>query len=412
MKALLILLTTIFTILGLSAQDIIIKSNGDELECKILKVLSNSVQFKVKGSENDFEILRSEISEIIKGEEVRKELKRQAKDAEENRREAGKKKIEEEKRLLEISVLEQEKEEKKNNDIIENEEKEKALQKREKRREIAENGNGDVIITTAGEVLGVKIISVNKDEIIYRNLDKYSEDDAQDNQSISRSEVNEVIKKSSLATDVTALQKSDKKIRIKDISHLSQANRNKIKMSFTGLGNGSLIVGYERSLNLRLRTDILFKSHGTGFTASNVEKTGVGLELGVIYKLAAPMENQNLVDNSYLNGAYLKATVGASSINEQIENLNNNEIKFENINRDYFHLGLDLGYQWVLGTRLTLDIFMGLDYVKGSFEKTIDRDGELEISDAPQFGDGDLFRFQNSGRSAGIHIGYLFSIRK
>lgn len=414
MKSLSIILFALCIHLGAVAQDMIIKTNGDQIECKILKVLNNSVQFTLDGDENQFEILRSEVSQIIKGEEVRKEQERRIKEEEENKKQDQKRKKKEEEEKLKKLTKEREQEERNKNEEILKHKKSKKFKDQLERKKIISEGNGDVIITKDDKIIPVKIISITKDEIVYRSLEQSDGLQMDDSVKIARSDVKEIIKNSSLAGNETGFQKKEEenKVKIQNISDLPEAYRNKVKMSFTGFGNGSIMIGYERALNLRLRTDVILSSHGSGITPNNIGKSGIGLEIGLQFKLTAPVESQNLIDNHYLHGAYIKAAVGGSTINEQIENPNNSLVKFENVNREYVHAGLDLGYQWVLGTRLTLDVFMGLDYVIGNFESTKNRNGVLETTEVRLFEDGDLYGSGNTGVSAGLHIGYLFSIKK
>jgi len=266
----------------------------------------------------------------------------------------------------------------------------------------------DLIITTDGKAIECDIVSITSELVEYRTYN----DKGIKMEVIPRNFVSEVIKRSSFEEEKVLKRKKETKPHLKSFSELSDAHRNNIKTSFTGFGNGSIVLGYERALNLRLRAEVLFHAHGAGLMPSNEVKTGLGAELGIKFKLKAPQVDEELYDNHYLEGSYFKFGFGIGSVNEQIENPNNSFIKFENVNRDYYHAGVDLGYQWVFVNRITMDVFMGVGYFGGSFEKTVNENGVLRTEEVIEVEDGDLYGDNNLVLSTGLRIGYLFSLKK
>ena len=354
MRLLFFALVFIFSANMVSAQDIIVKLDGERINCTIVEIKTDGVSYYTSDKAEEFLIFNAEIKEIIRG-----------------RGAIASKRYED---------------------------------------------TQDVIVTKDNRAIIVKIGLIEGEYVNYKKLEGSEYVDGK----IAWKDIKEILEKPIFdqeyyeTAEEGIYQEINKKqdILIEDFSELPDAHFNNLKMSFTGIGNGSIVIGYERVLGLRVRAEALFQSHGTGIMPGNIEKSGFGIELGIKYKMSPPVVREYSYDNHFLHGAYIKAGAGFSTINEQIENLNNSAFKFENVNRDYFYAGLDLGYQWVFVNRFTMDVFMGINYFTGSFESSVNQNGEIIFSEVLEFEDGDLFGDNNVAVSAGLHIGYLFSIKK
>lgn len=188
----------------------------------------------------------------------------------------------------------------------------------------------------------------------------------------------------------------------------TQNRMNMATFNFTAMGLGALAFGYERALGKNKGLEAVVSIHGMGLENQNVEKEGFGFEIGYKYKMGNIFSEYYLPDH-LMSGTYIKPIVGFVTVNERIENYSgNNSFVFQNKNRDYGYAGLDLGYQWVFGDLVSMDIYSGVAYYNGDFEITTNDNGEIRVTEDNYFDEGDFFASDNFGAKAGFRIGILF----
>jgi len=188
----------------------------------------------------------------------------------------------------------------------------------------------------------------------------------------------------------------------------TQNRMNALKFNFTALGLGSLSLSYEKSLGRNKSFEVVASSHGTGVSNDNSHKNGFGGEVGFKFKMGNIFSEYYLPDH-LLSGTYIKPILGFGSVNERQETYSfGNSFVFRNKNRNYGYLGFDLGYQWVFGDLVLMDIYSGMAYYNGEFEITTNDNGEIRVTNEDFFDEGDFFGSDKFGAKAGFKIGILF----
>ena len=285
----------------------------------------------------------------------------------------------------------------------------------------------DYIIRTNGDKLNVVILEVLEDKIVY----KYPFESDEDKREMDRALVQEIYQKSAVdeleEDEIIADSQEENMPDYVDDSDLDSYKQemdleekymedviytqNRMQMAsfnFTAMGLGALAFGYERAFGKNKGIEAIVSIHGAGLENQNVEKSGFGVELGYKYKMGNIFSEYYLPDH-LMSGTYIKPIVGFVSVNERIENYSgNNSFVFQNKNRNYAYAGFDLGYQWVFGDLVSMDIYSGIAYYNGQFEVTTNDNGEIRITEDNYFDEGDFFASDNFGAKAGFRIGILF----
>ena len=283
----------------------------------------------------------------------------------------------------------------------------------------------DYIIRTNGDKLNVVILEVSEDKISY----KYPFERDEDRREIDRVLVKEIYQKS---PENDGSEKVDDSSEENLYSYDNETDRdsyreemdleekymeeviytqNRMQMAtfnFTAMGLGALAFGYERAMGKNKGIEAIVSIHGAGLENQNVEKSGIGVEVGYKYKMGNIFSEYYLPDH-LMSGTYIKPILGFVTVNERIENFSfNNSFVFQNKNRNYGYVGFDLGYQWVFGDLISMDIYSGIAYYNGQFEITTNDNGEIRITEDNYFDEGDFFASDNFGAKAGFRIGILF----
>lgn len=189
--------------------------------------------------------------------------------------------------------------------------------------------------------------------------------------------------------------------------------RNNIKLNFLGIAGGSTILSYERGLNPFSSVEGSVKLHGVGVGDEAKNKSGFGIEGAYKMKFGKLFGKGDYRPKHLLNGFYLKPGLGFSAAKTKVwvgSSYNTVTNTTTNIYSDkeynYFHGGLDIGKQWILNNKLSLEPYAGLHYYGGKNEE---KDSPCQ-SCAEQFSisDGNMSGSRNSAGRFGINIGYLF----
>ncbi len=196
-------------------------------------------------------------------------------------------------------------------------------------------------------------------------------------------------------------------------NHVYVENRpNNVKFNLSAIGLASGLVSYERAFNHRSSFEAIVALHGVQASRGINQKEGLGLELGYKLKLAALLSSYYVPDH-ILAGTYIKGLIGGASVNERKEFFSFNGQTLESKNRNYAYVGLDIGYQWILNNRVSLDIYAGMQYYNGEFEVVTNENGNITKSTRRNdFEDGDIFGNNNFITKAGFRVGYLFNFKK
>lgn len=176
-------------------------------------------------------------------------------------------------------------------------------------------------------------------------------------------------------------------------------NRNNIKLNFTGIAAGSTILSYERGLDPFSSVEGSLKFHGAGVGYEAENKSGFGIEAAYKVKFGKLFGKNDYRPKHLLAGFFLKPAIGFSSVKDKYENSS------DKVSYNYVHGGIDLGKQWILNNRLSLEPYFGLHYYGGKFDKddTCERcDDDFYILD------GNMSGAENTAGRFGLNVGYVF----
>lgn len=283
--------------------------------------------------------------------------------------------------------------------------------------------DSDFILRTNGDRLNVIIVEVSDETIKY----KYPFEGDDDVREIDRllveeyyqqNPVEKLSSKKEYQNTPDPIMESEQEKYVEEIIDLEENymeevvyTQNRMQLAsfnFTAMGLGTLSFGYERAFGKNTGVEIVASIHGAGVQNKDVHKEGFGIEVGYKYKMGNIFSEYYLPDH-LMSGTYIKPIIGFVSVNERTEIFfPNNAFTLQNKNRDYGYLGFDLGYQWVFGDLVSMDIYSGLAYYNGDFEITTNNSGEITKSNDNYFDEGDFFASDNFGAKAGFRIGILF----
>lgn len=186
--------------------------------------------------------------------------------------------------------------------------------------------------------------------------------------------------------------------------YFSEDGQNNLMLNFTAFGNDAIILTYERALNAGSSFDISTKILGVGIDdqSPDYDKSGFGLDLGYKLKFGSVFKKSGEYRPKHLlHGGYFKPSIGFAFAEESRS--------FRSEKYSYGHFGLQVGKQWILQNRISLDIYFGFHYYIGDSEyEYSDGSGIDVIVDDADFNDGDLAGDSNRAAAFGLRVGYVF----
>jgi len=282
----------------------------------------------------------------------------------------------------------------------------------------------DLLVRTNGEKMFVHLLDIT-DESIYYYLPGDSE---MESQGINRSLIQDIYKledgipekyveKSLYDLDkfkrnTEEMESSDKEGQLDEeemrkIVYVDNKTYN-VKINFSAMTVGSTILTFEKAIDKNRSWEVSAAVHGFGLLTNIEDKEGLGAEAGYKVKLGNIFSDYYLPDH-ILSGTYIKYVAGFGSVSEQTRSFSVNRFLLETKNRNYGYIGVDLGYQWIFGNRVSMDMYTGMHYYNGDFEVIVNDDGEINtFTNRTDFEDGDIFADNNLSIKAGFRIGYIF----
>ncbi len=183
--------------------------------------------------------------------------------------------------------------------------------------------------------------------------------------------------------------------------YLTFKNR-QIKLNGIAFFNDALNVTYEKSLNPFYSWESTFKIVGLNFSDTHVTR-GASVDFGYKIRLKRILsENDNYMSKHILEGGYLIPKIGFSY-------LVNDTRGFSGIitTSQIFNLGIDVGKQWILLEKYSIDVFMGMHYLTG-IVRTDSAPGTNIFFTPIRINNGDLIGQDQRAISVGIRFGILF----
>lgn len=177
-----------------------------------------------------------------------------------------------------------------------------------------------------------------------------------------------------------------------------------LKIDFLSISRNAAILTYERSINPFSSWEVSAKYIGIGFNDSNAgyDEKGFGLDLAYRIKLKSLTNKDGYRPNHLLHGGYLRTAIGVASSTKKIFVWNQED---GSLDRTLVHLGLDIGKQWIIQNRISLDLYAGLHYYGGSENTTVTG---TDVYYDRDFDHGDLRGNDNVAGALGFRVGYLF----
>lgn len=251
-------------------------------------------------------------------------------------------------------------------------------------------GAQDIIIKKDGEKVKAKIVEINDTQIKYyefRDINNLLF-------TIDRALIKEI-------RFETGTKYKEERPGSSDLYYLED-RINALKINFFTLGEGNLILTYEKSLDPGSSLETTLKIYGIG-DSDFENNSGAALNFGYKFKLGSIFKKSNEYRPKHiLHGGYFRPVLGYSY----------NKITFSEISNrltekdSYVHFGLDLGKQWIVRNSIAFDIYIGFHYYGGSFT-TNDPNADV-FRRANDIFDGDLNGTSNRAVAFGFRVGGLF----
>lgn len=179
-------------------------------------------------------------------------------------------------------------------------------------------------------------------------------------------------------------------------------HRSNLKLSFLAIASNATILTYERSINPYSSWELSAKFLGLGFSDELNEK-GFGLDVAYRIKLKSLSNKNGYRPDHLLHGGYLRAAGGVAVTSEEYSIFN---APSESVNRTLVHMGLDLGKQWIIQNRVSLDLFFGFHYFGRSNDRVTINGIDEFFEDS--FNHGDLAGINTIAFATGFRVGILF----
>lgn len=180
-------------------------------------------------------------------------------------------------------------------------------------------------------------------------------------------------------------------------AYYTDDNRSNLKLNFLAIGADAFILTYERAINHYSSWEVTPKIIGIGFN-DNIDDSGFALDFGYKIKLKSISNKNDYRPDHLMHGSYLRIASGIG--------FTSSETFFSTRSANIIHFGLDLGKQWIIQNRIALDLYAGIHYYGGSFERTYN--GQTDIYSDESFTHGDLGGSEKIAASFGLRIGVLF----
>lgn len=246
----------------------------------------------------------------------------------------------------------------------------------------------DQMLMRDGKTLEVKIIELGVDDIKYKiwpaTLDKPV-------LAVDKVKVAKVILETGEVYEFSADNFTDADMYIGQ-------KKNAAKINFLSPLNGSLWLGYERSLKPGQSFEIELGIIGAGFDVAEQNPLGFGIKAGYKFIKTPDFYMKGMRYSHILKGGYIKPELIITnySVDANVYDPNTWESKVERVNTTGGAVMINLGKQWIYSDAFLLDLFFGIGY------------GFSSQADVNQYG----FVGGNSNVpiafSAGMKIGGLF----
>lgn len=249
----------------------------------------------------------------------------------------------------------------------------------------------DIIIRKDGEKIKAKIVEINDTQIKYHEFRDINDLLF----TIDRALIKEI-------RFETGTKYKEERPGSSDL-YFSEDRINALKINFFTIGEGNLILTYERALDPGSSFESTLKIYGIGDNDFE-NNSGAAINFGYKLKLGNLFKKSNEYRPKHiLHGGYFRPVLGYSY----------NKITFSEISNrltekdSYVHFGLDLGKQWILRNSVAFDIYIGFHYYGGSFTTS---DPNADVFRRPNdIFDGDLNGTANRAVAFGFRVGGLFT---
>jgi len=175
-----------------------------------------------------------------------------------------------------------------------------------------------------------------------------------------------------------------------------------LKINFSTIIGNNLIMTYERAISPLSSIETSIKIFGLGLIDDGRNRRGMGLDFGYKMKLKSLFKSNGTYRPSHLlHGGYVKPMIGFHALNR------NRIFSSSRVSHRLMNIGMDIGKQWILNNKLSIDIHTGLHYYGGS-EYITNTNGISDEVYLSSFSGGDIVGFANLALSFGIRIGGIF----
>lgn len=189
-------------------------------------------------------------------------------------------------------------------------------------------------------------------------------------------------------------------------AYYTDDHKSNIKLNFLSIGADAVIFTYERALNPYSSFEITPKILGVGFN-DNSDDSGFGLDLGYKLKLKSIGNINGYRPDHLLHGSYLRIGLGYGYTKDEDSYTTSGGGYYSNKNTaSIVHFGLDIGKQWIIQNRVSLDLYAGIHYYGGSFKS--ERNGQTDDYYYRGFNNGDIGGDDTTAGAFGFRIGFLF----
>lgn len=241
----------------------------------------------------------------------------------------------------------------------------------------------DIIYKKDGKRLRVKVIEIDDTKI------RYTEYTDQDGLvfSMDRSMIREIeLESGNVYEEVEAGT---------DPSYYYDDAMSNIKINFLAIGNGDLILAYERALNERSGYEVTAKVYFNDRDFENDYGGGFGLQAGYKVKTGSVFSKGDYRPRHLLSGTYIRPGGGLS---RRAWGAGHTTI---------VHAGIDLGRQFVYSDIFTLDLFLGFHYYANWDTGFPAGSTDRRFFDNEHLG-GNLLGFDNRALAWGFSLGIPF----
>ncbi len=191
-----------------------------------------------------------------------------------------------------------------------------------------------------------------------------------------------------------------------DAAYFADDRISNLKINFFSIGDGNLILTYERAIDPGSSWEATLKVYGIGDGTAEFSDNDSGFgfyggykfKLGNIFKKSSEYRPKHI-----LHGGYFRPVLGYSYSRTDFEFRSNRSFEKDS----YVHFGLDIGKQWIIRNAIALDLSIGFHYYGGSFTSDDPNADIFNISNS--INDGDLTGAENRAVSFGFKVGGLFS---